>query len=73
MKPSCEVIINLDQWFRRRCRLKKKVYGRTDDGQRPITIAHLIEKNIFMSKCNLDSISVNHKIQNCRIKLFCLQ
>ena len=27
---SCEVILNLDQWFRRRCRLKKKFTdGRT--------------------------------------------
>ena len=34
---SCEIISNLDRWFGRRCRLKKKV---TDEGQRPITIAH---------------------------------
>ena len=34
---SCEIILNLDKWFRR-CRLKKKF---TDDAQRPITIAHL--------------------------------
>ena len=39
---SFEVILNLDQWFRKRCYLKKKVYGRrTHDGQRLITIAHL--------------------------------
>ena len=31
-------ILNLDQWLRRRCHLKKKF---TDDAQRPITIAHL--------------------------------
>ena len=35
---SCEMILNLDQWFRRRCPLKKKF---TDDGQRLITIAYL--------------------------------
>ena len=32
----------MDQWFKRRCRLKEKFTdGRTDDGQRPSTIAHL--------------------------------
>ena len=34
----CEVILNLDQRFRRRCNLKKK---NMHDGHRPITIAHL--------------------------------
>ena len=38
---SCEVILNMDQWFRRRCRLKKKfTNGRMHDGRRPITTAH---------------------------------
>ena len=32
---SCEGIWNLDQWFRRRCRLKKKfTHGRMTDGRR---------------------------------------
>ena len=34
---NIHVILNLDQWFRRRCCLKKKF---TDDEQRPITIAY---------------------------------
>ena len=34
----CEIILNLDLWFRRRCRLKKKF---THNGQRPITLANL--------------------------------
>ena len=33
---SCEIILNLNQWFRRRCRLKKKFM---DDRKRPITKA----------------------------------
>ena len=39
-----------NQWFRRRCRLKKKLThdGRTDDGQRLITIAHL-EPSVLVS------------------------
>ena len=36
---SCEIILNLDQWFRRRCRLKKKFMH---DGRWPITLAHLV-------------------------------
>jgi len=39
---SCEVWSKSNEWFQRRC-LSKKVYGRrtmTDDGQRPVTIAH---------------------------------
>ena len=40
---SCEIILTLDQWFRRRCPFKEKFtdYGRTHDRRRPITIAHL--------------------------------
>ena len=39
---SCEIILNLAQWLRRRCRLNKKAYGQwTDDGQRTIKIAKL--------------------------------
>ena len=34
---TCEIILNLDQWFMR-CHLKKKF---THHGRRPITIAHL--------------------------------
>ena len=35
---SCEVICNLDQWFRRKCPLKKKFTdGRMHDGQRTKT------------------------------------
>ena len=38
----CKIILNLDQWFRRRCRLKLKfTEGLMDEGQRLITIAHL--------------------------------
>ena len=33
-EPSCEFILNLDQWFRRRCRLKKKFM---EDAQRTKT------------------------------------
>ena len=38
-----EHLLNLDQWFRRRCPLKKKLTDArmTDDGRRPIKIAHL--------------------------------
>jgi len=40
---SCEVWSKYNEWFQRRRCLSKKVYGRrtTDDGQRPVTIAHL--------------------------------
>ena len=40
---SCEVWSKSNEWFQRRRCLSKKVYGRrttTDDGQRPVTIAH---------------------------------
>ena len=49
---SCEIIWNLDQWFKRRCRLKKKLTHdrRTTDAEwRPITIAHVEPK----SQCEL--------------------
>ena len=54
-----EIILNLDQRFRR-CHLKKKC---TQDGQRPIAIAHLEpsirvnEKGVF----NLQKLSVRKK------------
>jgi len=40
---SCKVWSKSNEWFQRRRCLSKKVYGRrtsTDDGQRPVTIAH---------------------------------
>ena len=43
-KHSCEIILNLDEWLRRICRLKKKYThnGRTmHDGQKFTTKAHL--------------------------------
>ena len=42
-EPSCEIILNLDMCFRRRCCLKEKFMHdeRTDARQRPIIIAHL--------------------------------
>ena len=42
-EPSREIILNLDQWFRR-CHVKKKFTddrGMMDARQRPITIPHL--------------------------------
>ena len=37
-KPSCEVILNLDQWFKKRCCLKKKITDeRTQDAQQKKT------------------------------------
>ena len=38
---SCEVILNLNQWFRRRCHLKKKFMHDRRTMDRLITIAHL--------------------------------
>ena len=40
---TCEVILNLDQWFRRRCVIKKslRTTHTADDGRTPITIANL--------------------------------
>ena len=40
---SCEMILNLDQWYRIRCCLKKKFKedACTHDGRGLITIAHL--------------------------------
>ena len=42
---SCEVILNLDKWFRRRCSLKTKLTDNTrqtmDAGRRQITKAHV--------------------------------
>ena len=43
-KHSCEVILILGKWFRRRCHLKKRFMDdglTTDAGRRPITIPHL--------------------------------
>ena len=41
-KLSCEVIWNLDQWFRRICRLKKKFMdGCTTDGHKQCSIINL--------------------------------
>ena len=48
MEHSCEVILKLDQWFRWRCRLKKKFMDNAL-GIRPITIAHLIKPSAKVS------------------------
>jgi len=39
---SCDVWSKSNEWFQRKRSLSKKVYGQrtTDDGQRPVTIAH---------------------------------
>ena len=56
---SCEIVLNLDQWFRRRCLLKKQFTGdgrKTDVRRRPIT-------NIFINRCDiyLDSSSIEER------------
>ena len=42
-KHSCEIILNLNRWFREEMSFKKRFTddGRTDDGRRPITISHI--------------------------------
>jgi len=57
---SCEVWSKSNEWFQRRRCLSKKVYGRrtthdgrrttTDDGQRPVTIAHPEHKVLRWAK-----------------------
>ena len=59
----CEIILELDQWFRRRCALNKLLTthdGRqtTDAGPRVITIAHIEHLVLRLAKNN-DQSSIN--------------
>ena len=65
-KHSCEVFLNLDQWFRRRCRLKKSLQAA--DAQRTKTDLSLgsgeLKRNV--EKYILKKIMKNYPI--CRVK-----
>ena len=45
----CEIILNLDQWFRRKCRLKVFLIWSSDSpfGQRSVTICAILVEGIM--------------------------
>jgi hypothetical protein len=82
---SWEVWSISNEWFQRRRCLSKKVYGgrtthdrrrtKTDDGQRPVTIAHpehfvlrWAKKAIFCIKIFIIFYSINNKFQTEQMK-----
>ena len=77
-EPSCEVILNLDQWFRRRCHLKKRLWTdarqtKTDHNSSPEPKAKIenysVLKNNFSGRWKVNQGYFTRKNPLCRIYL----